>query len=699
MVAVSPDTRTKTSHLESMHAAGYWYEDNLFAGFSHLHLAGAGVPDLGTLLLFPSPWMTTELMDPQARVAGFSHQREQASPGYYAVTLDNGIHAEVTAGERAAAHRYSYPEGTQPTLIIDLAHALSSAGDAQPAQISIDPEAGVIRGSLHSSGDLSSRFGGFRTWFRIELSHPPSSWGTWADGEAHDGTDAEGMDAGAWLSFAELAPGQPLELRVGLSFTSVRAAGQNLEAEWGAGDFDSLRDATASRWREALGRVRVWGGSERDRTIFHTALYRCLLMPHLLSDADGSYIGFDGHLHVDPGEPFYSDMSLWDTYRTLHPLLGLAWPEAQQDFASSLVRMAEQGGYLPRWPLNRGYGQAMVGDPADIVLAETWLKGLEDWDVSGGLRAAMRGADGGDYESDYEGRNGIRSYLEHGFVTTTATDGSVAITMEYGWADHALARWTESWGLHQDAERYAQRAQNPANLWDPETGFFRGRDSSGAFEPADDFSATAWHSSYVEGNAWQYLWAMPYDVPALAELQGGEDELLDRLDSFFVESALEEDTAWPDLYYWHGNEPDLHAPWVWALMDRPELGAPWIRWIRQTRYGTGPDGLDGNDDGGTLSAWYTLSALGLYPLAGTTTWALGPPAFDRAEVDLQDGSTLVIEARGDAPVSTASWDGVELNGSPVGGTVEHDDLLGGSELRFLLGPTEAPLESEREVLD
>ena len=700
MVAVSPDTRTKTSHVEAFHNGGYWYEDNLISGVSHLHLAGAGVPDLGTLQIMPAPWMTPALADAEARAAGFSHADEEASPGYYAVTLDNGIQLELTAGERVAIHRYTFPEGTKPTVVVDLEHALGSTASRRPASMVIDPEDGVIAGTVHTAGSLSSRFDGFDTHFWIELGRTPTSWGVWADESSASGrTTTEGFEPGGWVGFADLPPGEPLELRVGISFTSVRAARENLEAEWGAADFDSLRDATTWRWREALERVRVQGGSDRDRTIFHTALYHSLLMPHLLSDADGSYIGFDGRFHVEPGAPFYSDMSLWDTYRTVHPLLILAWPEAQQHFASSLVRMAEQGGYLPRWPLNRGYTQTMIGDPADIVLAETFLKGLEGWDVSGGLRAAMRGADGADHgDSAYDGRDGIRAYLEHGYVTTDAAAGSVAMTMEYGWADHALSAWTEAWGLDQDAARYRERAAPPAPLYDPATGFFRGPAASGAVAPVEDFSATAWSDDYVEGNAWQYLWAMPYDTALLAELMGGEDALLERLDAFFEASLPEEDSAWPELYYWHGNEPDLHAPWLYALLGQPERGAPWIRWIRDTRYGSGPDGLDGNDDGGTLSAWYALSALGLYPVAGTTTWALGPPVFERAELDLHDGSTIVIATEGD--VHAGALVGVELNGSPVeGGTVEHAELLGGAELRFLFGPTEAPITGARPAKD
>lgn len=698
MVALSPQTRSDSSHVEGFHNAGYWHEDDRIQGFSHLHLSGAGVPDLGALLFHPAPRFSPRLADVEHRAVGFSHDTERASPGSYEVTLEDGIHAELSAGQRVGIQRYTFPEGASPTVLVDLDYGLGTVGEREPATLEIIPELGIVAGTVQVSGSLSSRQGGFELHFWAETSELPSSWGKWSDGSLERGEEwGEAPIKGGWLTFAELEPGTPLEIRVGLSFTSVQAARANLEAEPGAQDFDSLRAITEQTWREQLGRIRVHGGDERERTIFHTALYRSMLMPHLMSDADGAYLGFDDEVHVEPDAPFYSDMSLWDTYRTLHPLLILAWPEAQQHFASSLTRMAWQDAFLPRWPINSGYSEAMIGDPAVIVLAETWLKGLEDWEVAAGLRAAMRGADGLSWVEgeSYDGREGMRSYLEHGWVSSTAASGSVSMTQEYGHADHALARWCESWGFEADAARFAARAHNPGNLFDAETGFFRPRDGEGTWEPAEDFSETAWGDAYVEGNAWHYLWAMPYDVEELTRLLGGEEAALERLDEFFALSTGEEDSSLPDVHYWHGNEHDLHAPYLYAQLGRPDLGTPWIQWVRQTRYGTGPDGLDGNDDGGTLSAWYVLSALGLYPVAGTTTWVLGPPLFDRVEVDLHDGSVLVIEAEGAGP--TASWLGAELNGAPIeGGTLDHAELLGGSSLRFLMGPETGLVESERE---
>ncbi len=703
LVALSPDSRSLGAHFENLHNSGYWYDDEHLVGFSHIHLHGTGAPDYGTVLFHPADGMEEAFLDDEGRITGFSHDHEHASPGYYRVQLEDGIVAELSAGQRIGAHRYSFPAGSQPTVIIDLEHALAYAEleeGLQPAEIEIDALAGTVSGLMHTAGSLSGRHGGFLVHFYAVFDPPFESWGTWSEGVmSADSSSAQGIDLGGWLEFPTQDSATEVQALVGISYTSADQARANLAAEAEGADFDSILAETQDSWRSWLGHVRVWGGDERQRTIFHSALYHVLLMPNLLSDADGSYIGFDGQLRSEPGEPFYSDMSMWDTYRTLHPLMTLAWPEAQNHFANSLVRMAEQGGYLPRWPCNKGYGSSMVGDPADIVLAGSYLKGVDDWDVQTGYQAAKLGADGPTPDGAlYGGRSGIEGYLERGWVAADETDSSVAKTMEYTWADHALGRWAQALGQEQDAERYLSRARYYVNLWDEESQFFRGRAADGSFSDLADFSETAWEAEYEEGNAWQYLWLAPQDPLRLAGLMGGPEAMLERLDEFFALSAEDQEDIWPDSYYWHGNEPDLHAPYLYALLDEPARGAPWVRWVRETRYGTGPDGLDGNDDGGTLSAWYVLSALGLYPVAGTETYALGPPVFERAEVDLLHG-TLVVEANGPESLERGAWSAVLLNGEAVeGGTLSHSQIAEGGHLLFLFGPDQEGVESDREGL-
>jgi predicted alpha-1,2-mannosidase len=706
MVAISPDTRTEGAHVSGFHNGGYWYEDHLITGFSHIHLQGTGAPDYGNVLFYPADGFDPSMTDSETRVASFDHANEDAGAGWYTVEFDNGIRTELTAGQRVGVHRYTFPEGVAPTVVIDLEHQMEpkvwdeySEPYRVDAAIGIDPQTGVVTGLTQNAGSLAGRYYGFLVHFWAEFDPPPSSWGTWADDDPEAGSaTAEGQDLGGWLGFEPQSGGTTVTVRVGISYVSPDNARANWEAEAAGLDLEGLREQTQDEWRDMLGHIRVSGATERELTIFHSALYRAMLMPNLRSDADGSYLGFDGEVHVEPGDPFYSDMSFWDTYRTVHPLVDLAWPEHARHFASSLVRMAQQsGGCLPRWPCGSGDSGSMIGDPADIVLTDTWIKGITDFDVQAAWEAAQLCADNPRPDTAlYGGRSGIEGYLGRGWVFRDEHSGSVARTMEYTWADHAMATWAASLGYDEDAQRYGDRSRYYLNLWDPETRFFRARDGQGAMEPLEDFNELAWQDEYTEGNAWQYLWLAPQSAERLADIMGGRDACLDRLDEFFALSTEEEEDIWPEIYYWHGNEPDIHAPYLYALLGEPARGAPWVQWVRETRYGTGPDGVDGNDDGGTLSAWYVLSALGVYPIAGTTTYALGPPVFRHAEVDTM-GGTLSIEASGAEWVARGTWLGASLDGVAIdGGTVDHAQIAADTTLHFQLAPEAELVDSERD---
>jgi predicted alpha-1,2-mannosidase len=707
MVAISPDTRTEGTHIPGFHNGGYWYEDHLITGFSHLHLQGTGAPDYGNVLFMPWDGFSEALTHDETREAPFDHANEEASPGYYAVTFDDGILAELTAGLRTGVHRYTFPAGTEPTVIVDLEHQIEERAPVEedpnrvPAAFHLDPTTGVFTGTTQVTGALSGRTGGFLVHFWAQVEPPPATWGTWADADPVAGSaQAEGYHLGGWLGWPSSGEPTTVTVKVALSFVSPEAAAANWQAEpWVAG-FDDRRRETETTWRAMLGHIPVQGGTDRERTIFYSSLYRTMLMPNLRSDADGSYVGFDGLLHVEPDDPFYSDMSLWDTYRTLHPLVDLAYPTWGSAFASSLVRMAQQsGGCLPRWPCGQGDSGSMVGDPADIVLADAAVKGIEGWDEQAGWEAAVLCADGEKPSTATSGGRGhIESYLGRGWIGSDEESGSVSKTMEFAVADGALAAWAAARGNEEDAARYGDRSRYYLNLWDQAEGFFRGRSSEGAFDDTIGWEGTSWEDAYTEGNAWQYLWLAPHDAARLADALGGREAALDLLDAFFLDSAEEEDTIWPELYYWHGNEPDLHVPFLYALLGDPARGAPWVRWVRETRYGTGADGIDGNDDGATLAAWYVLSALGLYPVTGTPTYALGPPVFPRAQVMMPDGVLTIVAPGSDQP-ATAAWWGADLDGVPIeGGTLTHDQLQGDVTLRHHLGPTVPMVESERPAL-
>jgi predicted alpha-1,2-mannosidase len=470
---------------------------------------------------------------------------------------------------------------------------------------------------------------------------------------------------------------------VGLSWVDAAGALHNrLEDEASASGFDAARDQARTAWEAVLGRIQVEGGSALQQRIFYSALYHAYLHPTRFSDADGRYAGLDGQVHDDEGQPFYTDFSLWDTYRTLHPLLALLEPSTTADMAQSLVRMADQWGGLPKWPMANAEAGSMIGSPASILLADAYLKGIDNFDVEGAWSHMLAQATG---PVPAGTRSGLEEYLDLGYVAADRDSGSVSKTQEYNWADFAIANLGEALGHTAEAEALRTQSRSCAALWDDAVGFFRGRNADGTWDPS--FQDERWEEYFVEGNAHQHLWLTPYPE-VLAAVMGGRSGALDRLTRFFEQSNEHWDCCdlrlWaPGPFYWHGNEPDLHAAYTFALLGRPAQAQRWVPWVRDLHYGLSPEGLPGNDDVGTLSAWYVWTALGLYPWAGSDLYVLGTPVFSRAVLHLDQGD-LIIEATGlsDGPYVQ----GVTLNGAPLNlPWLHHDEIAGGGTLSFTLG--------------
>ena len=470
------------------------------------------------------------------------------------------------------------------------------------------------------------------------------------------------MDLSAGVSFGAVSD---LTWRIGLSAVDVEGARANLAAEVGEQDFDAIRSQASQRWSQTLSKVRLAGGSPEQRSIFYTALYHSQLTPTLFSDLDGRYTGFDKQIHQAQGFRYYTDFSLWDTYRTTHPLFVLIDPQAQRDMLTSLLAMKEQGGFLPKWPAGTGYTGCMIGTPADLVFADSYLKGITDFNVEAAFAAVVENATTAQAQV---GRAGVESYLALGYVPSDEHGGSVSRTQEFAVADGAIAEWATALGREPEAQAFALRAQSYKNLYDPETGFFRGRRADGGWsEPAQNFEELDWdHPDTTEGTAWQYLWLAPQDVEGLMELMGGRTAFAERLEAFFATPEPEDPLAefLPKRYYWHGNEPDIHAAYLFNDAGRPDRAQYWLRHIMATRYGVGPDGLSGNDDCGTLSAWYVFSASGFYPNAGHSRYWIGSPLFERVVFSLEGGGEFEVRALGAGPerlhVEGARLDGRSL---------------------------------------
>ena len=543
-------------------------------------------------------------------------------------------------------------------------------------ELDIDLSAGTIDGFQNLKGSYSGRFGGLQTSFAARLDPAPVAGGTWTDKAApQEGVwSAEGEIAGAWLVFPEGT--ETVNVRVALSYTDRDGAWANLDAELPDLDFDARVTEAETAWRDLLGTARV-RGSDDDKTLFHTAQYHAMLMPSINQDVDGRY-----RTHVDTigtvDFNYYSDFSLWDTFRTQHSWILWLHPQIQADMNRSLIRMTEDGGSLPRWPLAHGYTGGMVGTPAQQVLAESHLKGLEGWGSADFFDKAMAASVGPQADA---GRGGVQAYVDQGYVTWESAGSPAALTLEYAWSDASMALWAASLGRDEDAATLSGLAGNWANTYDPDFGFFVGRYADGSF--SEIASPVNWVDDFVEGNAWHYLWMVPHDVAGMIEVQhGGDVDAFEaRYAEFWDDVYAEDDDIVPDDYYWHGNEPDIHYAFLGALADRHTLTAEASRWVTANRYHLDSNGLDGNDDAGTLSAWYLFSAVGLFPVAGTTTWAVGSPIFDRVELDVA-GGTFVIRAPGTS-AEAMYVHGVSIDGDPLDAShVDHAEVANASELVF-----------------
>jgi predicted alpha-1,2-mannosidase len=484
-----------------------------------------------------------------------------------------------------------------------------------------------------------------------------------------------------WVAFA---PGTTeVRMRLAVSYVDPEGAWANLREEHPDYDAEARLAEVEAAWRGLLSRVRVAGGTEDERVAFHTALYHSLIMPTRFTDVDGRYRGVDQAVHTADFD-YLTDLSLWDTFRTLHPLWLLAWPEHQRSAIRSLIRMGEDGGALARWPLGHGYTGGMVGTPAQQVMAESYLKGLDGWDAEAAFDLAWPASIGPQVAAS---RGGVGEYVELGYVPVEDGGGSVSRTLEYAWSDHAMARWAEAMGREEEAAVAWTLADNWQGVWSDEWDFFIGRRRDGSFTWEEDVRFD-WRSEYVEGNAWHYVWMMPQDVAGLIEVQHGGDRaaFLDRYRTYWQDVADEPDDGLPDDFYWHGNEPVMHYAFLGSLAGAPDLTADAARWVLANRYDATPLGLDGNDDSGTLSAWYALAAMGLFPVSGTEVYAVASPLFERSEIDREDGSMLVIRAPGASAAGRyvqRAW----LGSEPLDrASLTHAEWVQAGEVILELGP-------------
>ncbi len=669
LVKLGPDTSNGGPGLGALHCSGYWYPDNHIEGFSHTHMHGVGVPALGNILFMPGDGLPDSARGPEDWRQQFSHDDESASLGRYDVVLADGIAVTLAATERVGHHRYRFPDSiADPTVAIDLGY--TAYGTNLGAAITVDVEAGVVSGVMTNDDSFG---GSFPIRFVAVFDTGINSASTWSEGEPLPGAAPEstGFEVGAILHL----PAGEARIRVGLSLLGEAEAWANLEAELPADlPVESTVATTRAAWAERFEGWAIQGATDDEAAIFWTALYHLQLMPTRYGDADGRYIGFDGQVHQAEGWHYASDLSLWDTYRTAHPAYDLFYPEDAASFAQSLLMMRLQGGAFPRWPVAQTDATTMLGAPADIALADAIVKGVAGWDVETAWPLLVAQARG-EGTIPYNARPAITEVETLGFIPADLFGTSVAWQLELSWADAALSQAAQTMGDPDAAAFFAWRARQYKNLYDPDVGWFHARYSDGSFDT--DLNPLAWEEEYTEGNAWQYLWLAPWDAAGLAALLGGEETARGRLTEFFEKARAEGPLIGPPSWYWHGNEPDIHAAFLFTLWGDAAATREWVRWIRETHYHNDPDGLAGNDDAGTLSAWYLFASIGFYPIAGTRNYILSEPAFDHLRFPVAGGSFDVWrEGEGELV-------GITINGVPWNkATFDHGELRAGGSMVF-----------------
>lgn len=683
MARPGPDGSTDTGAAATfLHCSGYHQNDTHVRAFSVWRLHGIGINDGGAGAIMPVTDFASSRFTADGFRAAMQDGSEHASPGFYDVTLDapsggaGTMHVEITATERVGLYRVTFAGSSEPGFVVPLGHAHPGV-DPREGTVRIVAADREVEGEVLLEGGYSGRYGGQRVFFVARFDRDFARAGTFAAGvPTEDGTEVTGIDAGAFVAFDTGTT--EVNVAVAMSYLDVARARASLDAEAADLDFDRVRAETEAIWETHLSRVEIDARTDRDFRLFYTALYHASLMPSLATEAEGAYRGIDGEEHVADGFTYYTDLSLWDTYRTLHPWVHVAYPDRGLDFVRSLMAMATDGGAYPRWPMGTGETGGMLGDPAAIVIADAWSRGVRDFDVAEALDLFDSTAFG-DRPEGYS-RGGMEPYLRLGWVTTESGGSSASRTLEFAWADDALANLAAAAGRADEEADFRERGRSYANVYDGAQGFFVGRSETGAFVPLD--GANEWEDVYAEGNAWQYLWLAPHDPAGLAETLGGREMALTRLRRLFTESENERRTITPPRWYWQANEPDIHAPFLFSLWGSPDESARWAAWARIEHYDDTPAGIPGNDDSGTMSAWYLFAALGIYPIAGSATYAIGSPSVNRAVIH-RDAGDLIIEAPNAAPgVFTAASLTVDGSERADRATIDHGSIHDGATLVF-----------------
>ena len=652
----------------------YMYADSIIWGFTQTHLNGTGCMDLGDILVMPFTGERHRTWD--AYRSSFSKTSENATPGYYTVTLDQAkVKAELTATTHAALHRYTYEQADSASILIDLQHGPAWNEKQYHSQVNsceVNWENdSTLTGHVNNKVWVDQDY-----YFVMQFSHPVIDHFELPMAETEKGKRL--------VASFNIQPGEEVLMKVALSTTGVEGAKANMAAEVPGWDFEGIRTAAKADWNSYLSRIEV-EGTDEEKTNFYTSFYHALIQPNEISDVDGRYRNAADSVVNATGGKFYSTFSLWDTYRAAHPFYTLMVPERVDGFINSLVDQAEVQGYLPIWGLWGKENFCMVANHGVSVVAEAYAKGFRGFDAERAFNAIKQ-----TQTVSHPLKSNWENYMKYGYFPTDLTEAeSVSSTLESVYDDYAAADMAKRMGKTEDAAYFARRADFYKNLFDSSTQFMRPKKSDGTwktpFNPSQIGHAESVGGDYTEGNAWQYTWHVQHDVPGLIALFGGEEPFLNKLDSLFT---LKLETTQADVtgligQYAHGNEPSHHVTYLYALAGRPERTQELIREIFDTQYSPKPNGLCGNDDCGQMSAWYMFSAMGFYPVNPVSgEYVFGAPQLPEFVLHLADGKTFTIKAEG---LSEANKyvKSITLNGEPyTKNFISHADIVKGGTLVY-----------------
>ncbi|MBC8603839.1 glycoside hydrolase family 92 protein [Parabacteroides acidifaciens] len=694
LVQVSPDT-----HIMGWDASsGYHYDDNQIYAFSHTHLSGTGIGDLGDVAILP--FSGGDSIKP---VATFKKETEKATPGYYAVRLDNfGINVELTSTDRVGFHKYTYDNPKDRRVMLDLGHVLQpNWGHKLVGNEYLFVNDSTVEGTVKTQGWAHFH----SVSYRITFSEPIETLYQYIGGELRKDslflrlhtTD----DLKFHYKFAESS--KPLYVKVAISPVDTDGAEKNMLAELPGWDFEATRQESAGIWNKALNDIQIESSDPKVMVNFYTALYHTMIAPYAYQDVDGRYLGMDKKVHrAEPGYVNYSVFSLWDTFRALHPLMTIIQPDRAADWGKVLVQGYKEGGILPKWPLASSYTGCMVGYPAVSVLADLVTKDLAEGDLNLWAEAGARSSVyRDDLAEKFKGTRELDLITRHpyfkekyGFVPADSVPESVSWGLEMAYYDWCISQIAAKAGNMELAKEYAAKAEYYKRYLDPETKMMRGVMADGSFRtPFNPRYSSHMKSDYTEGNAFQWSFFAPHDMDNFIATIGGKKELETRLDTLFTTSSqVDGEEASGDItgligQYAHGNEPSHHMAYLYNWTDAPWKGQERLDQIMQNFYTNEPDGIIGNEDCGQMSAWYVLSALGLYQVApGIPVYTLGRPMVDKALIHVKGGIFEILVKNNSAANKYVKE--VKLNGQVLDTPfINHSDIVKGGKLEFIMSDT------------